>query len=241
VLTNPAPTPAPTTPAPTTPAPTAPAPSDQAQPTTPSLTTAPETAAASLGTPTETPLDPTSTPTSAYAFPIESGVAVSFARTHHDYPATDIFAACGVGVVAAVSGTIDELSRTDPWVRKINDPTTRGGLYVSIDGDDGARYYTAHLQSIENSVTVGVRVTAGQLIGRVGRTGDASACHVHFGVSPQCHSGEWWVRRGVIWPSSYLQSWHQGGSNSPSLEITAWLAAHPLACTSPETLPWPSR
>jgi peptidoglycan LD-endopeptidase LytH len=68
-------------------------------------------------------------------------------------------------------------------------------------------------------------VVAGQRLGLVGRTGDAGACHLHFGISPPCTKvGDWWIRRGVIWPWSYLDSWRAGGSKSPVTEIATWKA-----------------
>jgi hypothetical protein len=58
---------------------------------------------------------------------------------------------------------------------------------------------------------------------KVGRTGDASACHEHFGLSPVCaRTADWWTRRGVIWPWSYLDAWKAGTMKSPLAEITAW-------------------
>ena len=58
-------------------------------------------------------------------------------------------------------------------------------------GDDGVRYYLAHLQAIDDAIEPGVEVTAGQRLGEIGRSGDASACHLHFGISPPCPGLEW--------------------------------------------------
>jgi hypothetical protein len=66
-----------------------------------------------------------------------------YGHTHHDYPASDVFG-CGADVVAPVRGKIAETRTVDPWVPKIDDPATRGGKYVSMEGDDGVRYYFAH-------------------------------------------------------------------------------------------------
>ena len=72
----------------------------------------------------------------------------------------------------------------------------------------------------------GVRVTAGEPLGKVGETGDASACHLHFGISPVCQgTGDWWIQRGVIWPWPYLDSWRAGGDKSPVAAINAWQQA----------------
>jgi murein DD-endopeptidase MepM/ murein hydrolase activator NlpD len=156
-----------------------------------------------------------------HAFPVVG--TASYARDHHDYPATDIIAPCGATAVAAVTGRVLEVNRVDTFDPAVNAGATRGGLSVSILGDDGVRYYGSHFQSINSGIAAGVRVSAGQPIAKVGRTGDASACHVHFGISPSCAmTGDWWIRRGVVWPWRYLDSWRAGGSASPVAEVAAW-------------------
>lgn len=174
---------------------------------------------------------PAASPTKAapkapvYRFPVQ-GLA-SYARTHHDYPATDIMAACGNVVVSPVDGVILEVNRVDSWEPGINSGETRGGLSWSILGDDGVRYYGSHLSSIETAIKAGVRVTAGKRLGKIGKTGDTTACHLHFGISPLCRrTGDWWIRRGVIWPSSYLDAWRKGTPKSPVAAVKAWQTAN---------------
>lgn len=84
---------------------------------------------------------------------------------------TDIFAARGAPAVAIVSGTVR---------------TSNGGLggkCIWLTGDNGSTFYYAHLDSF---VVTSGRVSAGQLIARVGNTGNAAggACHVHFEIHP---------------------------------------------------------
>jgi peptidoglycan LD-endopeptidase LytH len=163
-----------------------------------------------------------------YVFPF-TDKKVSYAHRHHDYPATDVFG-CGATVVAPVRGKIEETRSVDPWVPKIDDPATRGGKYVSMKGDDGVRYYFAHLASVD--VQAGDLVEAGDRLGIMGQTGNArkSACHTHFGISWPCSGTEWAVRRGEIWPWKYLDAWKAGQQLSPVVEITAAEAANPDAC-----------
>jgi murein DD-endopeptidase MepM/ murein hydrolase activator NlpD len=147
----------------------------------------------------------------------------SYGHTHHDYPATDILAPCGSEVRAATSGVILEVTLVDRWKASVNAGATRGGLSVSIRGDDGVRYYGSHFEAIDKNIRPGVRVKAGEPLGKVGETGDASACHLHFGISPICRgTGDWWIQRGVIWPWSYLDSWRTGGHKSPVAAVAAW-------------------
>lgn len=161
--------------------------------------------------------------TTPYKFPVVG--KASYAHTHHDYPASDIMAACGTPVVSPVNGVVLEVSLVDTWTAKVNAGATRGGLGWSILGDDGARYYGSHMASIEAAIRPGQRVTAGQKVGKVGDTGDASACHLHFGLSPACaKTGDWWTRRGTIFPWPYLDAWRKGVQKSPVAALTAWKA-----------------
>jgi len=165
------------------------------------------------------------------------GSQVTYDHTHHDYPATDILTDCGGTYLAPISGVVNNVNRVDTW-----DPTTdlgeaRGGLSVAIVGDDGVRYYGSHFKSINDNLEPGVRVKAGDPIAIVGRTGDASACHVHFGLSPLCSDGDWFIRRGVIWPWPYLDSWRSGGNAAPGPEIQQWLAENNGCPTKPSVDP----
>jgi peptidoglycan LD-endopeptidase LytH len=203
------------------------------RPTTPAAWNPPTSGAPSTGattgsSPTSAPVTaPTTTAASPphYVFPVAG--KNSYAHTHHDYPASDIIAACGLPVRAVTDGVILEVSRVDKWTKATNDGAERGGLFVSLLGDDGVRYYGSHLRSVANGIDAGVRVRAGDTLGVVGDTGDASVCHLHFGISPPCQAvGDWWVRRGVIWPWSYLDSWKAGGNKSAVTEVADWQRVH---------------
>ena len=161
-----------------------------------------------------------------YIFPV-ADCAVNYARAHHDYAATDILAKKGCKFVSPVNGVIDEVNRTDLWSGKTNLGIDRGGLYVSIIGEDGVRYYGSHLTSIVSSIQPGVVVKAGQLLGKVGATGSArgTSPHLHFGISWPTPSqpNVWWVRRGVVLPWKYLDAWKSGKDLSPVKAVAAAL------------------
>ena len=160
-----------------------------------------------------------------YAFPV-SGCTYTYSRYHHDYPATDILAKKGCKYVAVTSGVIDEIRKTDTYNYKKPTPITKGGIFVSMVGDDGVRYYASHLKKIADGIDVGVRVEVGTLLGIVGDTGDArgTAPHIHFGISwPTTERDIWWVRRGVVFPWRYLDKWKVGGDRSPAAEVQALL------------------
>ncbi len=194
-------------------------------------TSAPDTVPASTSAPT-TPAAATTTvpPPPVYVFPFV-GKPVSFATTHHDYPAVDVFG-CGATVVAPTDGTVLQTRDYDAWDPKVNSPANRGGKYVSMLGRDGVRYYFAHLDSV--AVTAGQAVQPGDPLGVMGQTGNArqSACHTHVGISWPCAGNEWAVRRGEIWPQPYLDAWRDGLQTSPALEIYAAEKANPDACAA---------
>jgi murein DD-endopeptidase MepM/ murein hydrolase activator NlpD len=157
-----------------------------------------------------------------YVFPIV-GCDYTYAKAHHDYPATDILAKAGCRYVAATSGVIDEVNRVDSWSGKTNLGVDRGGLYVSFIGDDGVRYYASHLRTIPLSIQPGVVVKAGRFLGTVGATGSARGTkpHIHFGLSWSTPPQTWWVRRGMVWPWKYLDAWKVGKDLSPAKEVEA--------------------
>jgi murein DD-endopeptidase MepM/ murein hydrolase activator NlpD len=167
-----------------------------------------------------------------FTFPVVGNA--SYAHSHHDYPGTDIMTNCGNPYVAVTTGTIINLNRVDTWKRSVNAGATRGGLSVALLGDDGVRYYGSHLSVINAGIERGVRVTVGQELGKTGATGDASACHVHFGISPPCAQvGDWWIQRGVIFPWPYLDAWKKHQNSSALRAVNAWHGQHGCPKTPP--------
>jgi murein DD-endopeptidase MepM/ murein hydrolase activator NlpD len=82
----------------------------------------------------------------------------------------DIMSPRGTPVVANVSGVVTQRNGAI------------SGLAYFLAGDDGNRYFGAHLDSFGASG----RVEAGTVIGRVGNTGDAASTppHLHFEIHP---------------------------------------------------------
>ncbi|HWD80593.1 MAG TPA: M23 family metallopeptidase [Kribbella sp.] len=158
--------------------------------------------------------------TRRYVFPV-AGCRADASQSHHDYPASDIFTKVGCKFVAPVAGRVDEVTRVDRWNPKTNLGADRGGLSVSIVGVDGVRYYGSHLSSIAAGIKPGVRVRAGQLLGRTGKTGSAryTTPHLHFGISWPTGKNVWWIRRGAVAPQRFLNSWHAGGQLSPTAAV----------------------
>jgi peptidoglycan LD-endopeptidase LytH len=83
----------------------------------------------------------------------------------------DIMAPEGREVLAITSGKID----TKRW-------NALGGNTLWLAGDDGMIYYYAHLQGYRDGINEGARVKGGEVLGFVGKTGNASTPHLHFEV-----------------------------------------------------------
>lgn len=89
---------------------------------------------------------------------------------------TDIGAAAGTPLRAVVSGRISYV---------YNDrPGSLSGNAVKVTMADGTYFFYAHLSAFADGIEVGVPVTAGQVIGYVGQTGNAGSPHLHFEVHP---------------------------------------------------------
>ena len=176
----------------------------------------------------------TATAAPVYSFPI-AGCTVKYGKYHHDYPASDIFAKKGCAFVAPIAGVIDEVSTIDKWSGKTNIGADRGGLSISIIGEDGLRYYGSHLAKIETNIVPGYKVATGEKLGEIGSTGSArgTKAHLHFGISYPTEKGIWWVRRGVglekgkTSPWKYLQAWQVGKDLKPKVVIPAVIPAEP--------------
>lgn len=111
-------------------------------------------------------------PVPAAAFSNDWGLVKSSGRTHEGI---DMYAPRGAAIVAPVSGHIHQA------VGEV------GGLQFTLLGDDGFIYFGSHMEAFG---AVG-NVTAGQAIGTVGTSGNASntSPHLHFEAHPEDSAG----------------------------------------------------
>ncbi len=115
------------------------------------------------------------------------------ARVHD---AIDIMAAEGAPVIAATDGTVEKLFFSDGG----------GGITAYVRSPDQRwTYYYAHLQGYAPGLAEGQKVKRGQLIGRVGHTGNANSQgpHLHFAIN-QMRAGEKWYQGSPINPYPLL-------------------------------------
>lgn len=104
------------------------------------------------------------------------------ARVHD---AIDIMAAEGTPVVAATEGKVEKLFFSEGG----------GGITAYVRSPDQRwTYYYAHLQGYAPGLAEGQTVKQGQLIGRVGHTGNASpgGPHLHFAINQMRAGEKWW-------------------------------------------------
>ena len=104
------------------------------------------------------------------------------ARVHD---AIDIMAAEGTPVFAATPGRVEKLFFSDGG----------GGITAYVRSPDQRWiYYYAHLQGYAPGLAEGQQVQRGQLIGRVGHTGNANPAgpHLHFAINRMNPGESWW-------------------------------------------------
>jgi murein DD-endopeptidase MepM/ murein hydrolase activator NlpD len=135
-----------------------------------------------------------------FAFPVlgihdfgSAGARFGAARSGHTHEGQDVMAKCGVPIVAARGGRV-----------RYSGFQGAAGNYLVIDGR-GTGFDTAYMHLREPSpLKTGMTVRTGQPIGVVGRTGDATACHLHFEIWT---SPGWYEGGSPIDPLPYLKKW----------------------------------
>ncbi len=109
-----------------------------------------------------------------------------------DHQGQDILAECGKRIRAARAGKVTTVGFDGG-----------GGNYVVIDGKKtDVSYVYMHLQD-SPEVSEGERVKTGEKLGRVGDTGNASTCHLHFEMWHGAQGGE------LKDPSPPLKEWDE--------------------------------
>ena len=143
----------------------------------------------------------------SYSFPVGGNYTYKHYPYHHGppsspsfYPAKDIYASVGTHVYATTSGIISNVHKTDQY-NCATKTGPKGGISFLLNGDDGFKYYYAHLSQIY--VNNGQRVSPGYLVGTVGATGNCCGVnpHLHLGLSKGGRI------RGSIDPTAALNYW----------------------------------
>jgi len=162
-----------------------------------------------------------------YVFPVYGpssyidtfGAARSDVTYHHG---DDIFGQLGQPLVAVTDGTVFSVG----W-NKV------GGNRLWLLDAQGNQFYYAHLSAFSTAAVNGARVKAGEVVGFMGRTGDAEGTpyHLHFEVHPV--SFLYLGYDGAVDPTPYLDAWrHQ--KDLPFPVAAGWAPAIPGGPAAPE-------
>jgi murein DD-endopeptidase MepM/ murein hydrolase activator NlpD len=108
----------------------------------------------------------------------------------------DLFAPLGTPVVAVADGTLSLVGYE-----------RLGGWRLWLEDSAGNQFYYAHLSAYSLAALKGGTVKAGQVLGFLGRTGDAftTTPHLHFEVHP--HQLLSLGYDGAVDPTTYLRGW----------------------------------
>ena len=136
-------------------------------------------------------------PAGEYVFPIRGAhnYGTSINRfgpaSGRDHKGQDVLSACGVRLVAAHAGRVSTV-----------DSGGDTGNYLVIQSTDRTDMVYMHMRSLA-LVREGQNVTAGQLVGYVGQTGNATTCHLHF----ELWTPHWWDGGHPFDPLPRLKQW----------------------------------
>lgn len=138
-----------------------------------------------------------------YVFPVDGGASYvdTYGAGRSDiydgwHHGDDLFAPLGTPLVAVARGTLTLVG----W-------NELGGWRLWLTDKYGNSFYYAHLSGYSRWILHHRHVKAGQVIGFLGRTGDAFTTepHLHFEVHPRQFLGLGYD--GAVDPTTYLQTW----------------------------------
>jgi murein DD-endopeptidase MepM/ murein hydrolase activator NlpD len=154
---------------------------------------------------------------SGYVFPVGGGPSVvSVSHHHHDYPAADIAAPEGSPLYALADSVV---------LRSWAQPDPACGIGLTLRASDGQEWTYCHLSYLEPAVVEGAVLNAGQSVGLVGATGDATGPHLHLQLDPATHYPqlEPWFQRfaGPAFRWQDAPTPHPGATASASAPVFA--------------------
>jgi murein DD-endopeptidase MepM/ murein hydrolase activator NlpD len=138
-----------------------------------------------------------------YVFPVDGGASYvdTYGAGRNDiydgwHHGDDLFAPLGTPIVAVANGTLGLVG----W-------NELGGWRLWLTDNKGNSFYYAHLAGYARWILTQHHVRAGQVIGFLGRTGDAftTAPHLHFEIHPHLYVGLGYD--GAVDPTRYLKLW----------------------------------
>jgi hypothetical protein len=140
---------------------------------------------------------------SHYVFPVDGGASYgdTYGANRSDiydgwHHGDDLFSPLGTPILAVANGTLSLVG----WNRL-------GGWRLWLTDGDGNSFYYAHLAGYSRWILQHPNVRAGQVVGFLGRTGDAftTTPHLHFEIHP--HQLLKLGYDGAVDPTAYLEKW----------------------------------
>jgi murein DD-endopeptidase MepM/ murein hydrolase activator NlpD len=161
--------------------------------------TTPARATVAIVAPAPAPAPPAPAPAPSGVFPVQGpytfGDPFGVDRPGHVHQGQDIVAAAGTPIVAPLAGAVLTTAYQ----------ASGAGYYVVLHGADARDYVFMHLLAGSTAVAKGQVVVAGQRLGLVGATGDATGPHLHFEIWPD----GWYASQASlpIDPLPQLKAW----------------------------------
>ena len=140
-----------------------------------------------------------------YVFPVDGGASYvdTYGANRSDiydgwHHGDDLFAPLGTPVVAVARGTLSLVG----W-------NELGGWRLWLTDKKGNSFYYAHLAGYARWILTHHHVRAGQVVGFLGRTGDAftTTPHLHFEIHPHQPAFVKLGYDGAVDPTTYLRKW----------------------------------
>ncbi len=107
--------------------------------------------------------------------PVEACLSSGFGRRSGGagsvHEGIDLYTGAPRAVLAGGDGRVVSIAETKGY-----------GLMVAIDHGDGVSSRYAHLSSVSPTLRAGLRVLAGETIARTGKSGNATAVHLHYEI-----------------------------------------------------------
>jgi murein DD-endopeptidase MepM/ murein hydrolase activator NlpD len=140
---------------------------------------------------------PAPAPVSTGVFPVQGphtyGDGFGVQRSGHTHQGQDILAACGTPLVSVMNATVQYAGYQ----------AGGAGNYIVLDNNGTADDFVYMHLATPAYVKTGAPVAAGQQVGIVGQTGDATGCHLHF----EYWQGDWFGGGHPIDPLPFLKAW----------------------------------
>jgi murein DD-endopeptidase MepM/ murein hydrolase activator NlpD len=156
-----------------------------------------------------------------YVFPVGGGPGeVSASHGHHDYPAVDIAAPTGAPLYALAASTV---------LRSWTAPDPRCGIGFTLRAFDGQVWTYCHLSVLEPTVVPGATLAAGEEVGLVGATGDATGPHLHLQLQPATA----WPQQEAWFQSFAGQAFSWSDASTPDTPALRTLAFSSAAAAPP--------